>query len=284
LALYVGGLFEVAGEVTANNLGKWDRVQQRWEALESGIALADYDHGVFTLTGGAELLYVGGRFRAAGDKPSAGFAVWGAPVIAPERDRQAVELAPVEPGILVEDDFSTAEKWDFTELPDGAKAKVTRGVLQIDLAKNKNLLLTAPGEPLLDVAAEIEIQYTKGATGDYMGLGCRTQANSDGYWFLVSRNGYYRIEKQLDGDIEPLVDWATSKAIDTEEGAVNKVHIRCAGSELTLLINEIEVAKANDASWQEAGFIQLFAAGTPKASRGTRIVFDNLVVAAWDPS
>lgn len=279
-AVYIGGFFEVAGTVTANNLGKWDRSAQQWESLGSGIALADYDDGVLALAGVDDVLYVGGRFLAAGGQPSAGFAIWGVPPVAKPLAAPAVDAEPAAPVILVADDFSTADQWQFSGLPTGVKAKIAKGGLQIDLAKNKNLTLIAPGDPAADVVVTIDVQFPKGATGDSIGLGCRLQENGDGYWFLMSRNGYYRIEKQRDGDLQPLVDWTTSAAINTTAGASNNVQIRCTGSALALFVNEVEVAQVEDEEIQGAGSIQLFAASTLKASKGTQVLFDNLSIAS----
>lgn len=279
-AVYIGGLFEVAGTVTANNLGKWNRSTQQWESLGSGIALADYDDGVLTLAGVDDVLYVGGRFSAAGGQPSAGFAIWGMSPVAKPLAAPIVEAAPTDPVILTEDDFATADQWDFRAMPTGAKAKIAKGGLQLDLAKNKTLTLIAPGEPTADVVATIDVQFAKGATGDSIGLGCRLQENGDGYWFLMSRNGYYRIETQLDGELQPLVDWTTSAAIDTTAGASNTIQIRCIGSVLALVINETVMAQVEDEGFQTFGAVQLFAASTLKASKGTQVVFDNLSIVA----
>jgi trimeric autotransporter adhesin len=75
-ALYAGGVFTAAGEISADRVAKWDGTS--WSALGSptdGVnstvrALAVYDDG----TGPA--LYVGGAFTAAGDTPANRIAKW----------------------------------------------------------------------------------------------------------------------------------------------------------------------------------------------------------------
>ncbi|MCP4660417.1 MAG: hypothetical protein GY856_33870 [bacterium] len=76
-ALYAGGRFGLAGDVTANNIAKWDGTQ--WSALsgpsDNGLsssveALAVYDDG-----SGPEL-YVGGSFDHAGGVPALSIAKW----------------------------------------------------------------------------------------------------------------------------------------------------------------------------------------------------------------
>ncbi|MBK7878676.1 MAG: hypothetical protein IPJ77_23715 [Planctomycetes bacterium] len=72
-ALYVGGLFDSAGEVLAKNIARWDGTH--FEALGTGTdsyvrALVMHDDG----SGAA--LYAGGWFTTAGGVPAAGVARW----------------------------------------------------------------------------------------------------------------------------------------------------------------------------------------------------------------
>jgi len=72
-ALYVGGGFDHAGEVPANNIARWDGEQ--WEALGDGV-----DGGVSELCafddGRGMALYVGGSFTSAGGQPARRIARW----------------------------------------------------------------------------------------------------------------------------------------------------------------------------------------------------------------
>jgi len=72
-ALYVGGRFTTAGDVTANRMAKWDGVQ--WLPLASGM-----NAGVSALTrfedGTGSALYAGGTFTIAGDVTAEGVAKW----------------------------------------------------------------------------------------------------------------------------------------------------------------------------------------------------------------
>jgi hypothetical protein len=72
-ALYAGGRFTTAEDVTANHIAKWDGTQ--WSALGSGTnnevsALTAFDDG----TGPA--LYAGGQFTTAGDVTANHIAKW----------------------------------------------------------------------------------------------------------------------------------------------------------------------------------------------------------------
>jgi hypothetical protein len=77
-ALYAGGTFTAAGEISATRIAKWDGTS--WSPLGSGIvgggagtavnALAVFDDG------GGPALYAGGYFMSAGGVPAANLARW----------------------------------------------------------------------------------------------------------------------------------------------------------------------------------------------------------------
>ena len=67
--LYIGGLFQVAGNVAANNIAKWDGTN--WSALGSGIQ--GEVHALFV---SGSNLYAGGFFPMAGGLPANNIAKW----------------------------------------------------------------------------------------------------------------------------------------------------------------------------------------------------------------
>jgi hypothetical protein len=74
--LYIGGSFNVAGNVVANNLARWDG--QNWHAIgegdENGIGGSDRYVQALTYYNGK--LYVGGNFMKAGTVTANGLACW----------------------------------------------------------------------------------------------------------------------------------------------------------------------------------------------------------------
>ena len=72
-ALWVGGVFERAGGVSAYNIAKWDGSE--WSALGDGV-----DEDVYGLTifddGSGDALYVAGEFTTAGEIDAIGMAKW----------------------------------------------------------------------------------------------------------------------------------------------------------------------------------------------------------------
>jgi hypothetical protein len=73
-ALYVGGTFNMAGDQNANNIAKWDPVNNTWSPLGSGVG-----GQVFAITTHNKDAYVGGGFSYAGGMRSDRFAIWHEP-------------------------------------------------------------------------------------------------------------------------------------------------------------------------------------------------------------
>jgi hypothetical protein len=76
--LYVGGLFNMAGEVGANHIARWDG--QNWRALDTGVVapVEPIDAGVMALAVASSKLYVGGFITEAGGNPVSNIACWNA--------------------------------------------------------------------------------------------------------------------------------------------------------------------------------------------------------------
>ena len=71
--LYVGGSFNMAGNVPANNIARWDGI--KWDSLGVGTSLGT----VLALEVYKDELYVGGNFETAGGDTAYGIARWYVP-------------------------------------------------------------------------------------------------------------------------------------------------------------------------------------------------------------
>jgi hypothetical protein len=69
--VYVGGTFSTAGNVSANNIAKWNSVTNTWSALGSGI-----NGFVQSLAASGIDVYVGGAFEFTGGVSANGIAKW----------------------------------------------------------------------------------------------------------------------------------------------------------------------------------------------------------------
>jgi hypothetical protein len=124
--LYVGGHFQAAGNVTANNIAVWDG--SSWNALGAGLQPGDAGWaGAFTLCPYNGSVYVGGRFGLAGGERSRFLARWsplpyppGLAFFHAERSDSSVTLAWRPAGSLSETStfrvFRSAIDRDHTEV------------------------------------------------------------------------------------------------------------------------------------------------------------------------
>ena len=75
-ALFAGGLFDLAGDIEAGNLARWDG--QSWTAMDGGVDATVYSSASFD-DGSGPALFVGGSFISAGQHASSNLAKWGCP-------------------------------------------------------------------------------------------------------------------------------------------------------------------------------------------------------------
>jgi len=110
------------------------------------------------------------------------------------------------------------------------------------------------------------------------GVMCRsdTSNNGDGYYFLISGDGYYAISKGEGEDVNEIVEWTTSSAINQGQ-ASNTIRAVCIDNYLALYVNDKFVVETedNDYSSGYAGF-----AATAFDGGNTDITFDNLTITA----
>ncbi|HZY36892.1 MAG TPA: caspase family protein [Mucilaginibacter sp.] len=63
------------------------------------------------------------------------------------------------------------------------------------------------------------------------------------YYFAISGNGYYILAKQVDAKYNPIIAWTLSPAIVNGDNNPNKLRVEKRGSQLTLFINDQQVAQ-----------------------------------------
>jgi hypothetical protein len=102
-ALYAGGMFEIAGGVTAHSIAKWNG--SSWLALGSGMnfpvwSLASFDDG------SGLALYAGGEFTTAGGVEAHSIAKWNGTTWSPLGDGLLGDVLPYAQALLAFDDSS----------------------------------------------------------------------------------------------------------------------------------------------------------------------------------
>lgn len=100
--------------------------------------------------------------------------------------------------------------------------------------------------------------------------------DGDGYLFLIQGSGAYGIFRSSGRRLQPLVDWATSDAVNVSPVA-NHLRAVCAGDYLAFYVNDRLVAEAID---DQYGVGQVGLVASTGDRLGVQVNFDNLVVHA----
>jgi hypothetical protein len=129
------------------------------------------------------------------------------------------------------------------------------------------------GEVYKDFYVEVEAEPLEGPADGMLGLIFRYADADNFYAFLTSADGYYALIAFVDGEVERLVDWAETDALDP--GGENLLGVLAVGRELAIFANDEELDRVTDRSLAE-GDIALLA-GT-NAEAGLEVAFDNFTL------
>ena len=137
-------------------------------------------------------------------------------------------------------------------------SKISDDWAQTDFAYNQDdeYLILAEGtdyyswraETLADISYKAEARYLSGPTDTGFGLLFRFQDIDNNYTFNITRTGYFRLGRYIDGESENLVDWTKSRTIN--EHGKNILKVECIGSLMKLYINDNQVAEAADDTYR----------------------------------
>jgi hypothetical protein len=178
--------------------------------------------------------------------------------------------------VLLEDDFSdTSSGWEQGDY-EGGRVGYGGGGYQVESIGDGNVMWGIAGRDFEDVVIEVSATQLSAPTNDNNGYGvaCRLQQESDGYYLLVSGDGYYTIIKSVSDEWTNLVDWTESDAIN-QGNASNSIRATCDGDTLTLEVNGELVATATDTQFT-SGDIGMAAVSYEATS--TQVQFDDIRV------
>lgn len=129
-----------------------------------------------------------------------------------------------------------------------------------------------------NVVIEVTSTQLSAHENNAYGVMCRsdTSNNGDGYYFLISGDGYYAISKGEGEDVNELVEWTTSSAINQGQ-ASNTIRAVCVDDYLALYVNGKFVADTEDSEYT-SGYAGFAAAAFEGGNAD--ITFDNLTITA----
>jgi hypothetical protein len=184
---------------------------------------------------------------------------------------------------LLEEDFSETVAWEnFTA--DDVDLRVSDGVYRAQ---------TGPGGYTwglnamehTDVVIEVTAEQASAYENNGYGVMCRADPNNtgDGYYFLISGDGFYSIRKGEAENVNPLVDWTAHSTINTGQGS-NTIRAVCIGNYLALYVNDRFLTEIEDSGGYSSGYAGLSVAAFTDESADTTlpinadIIFDDLTI------
>ena len=178
--------------------------------------------------------------------------------------------------VIYQDDFEDPSSgWDRDAYEHGG-VDYSDGKYWVSSDGDGNAVWGQPYQSFSDLDIEVETLQAIGPKDDNndYGVGCRVQDGGNGYYFLISGDGYYSIGIYTDSGYSNLVDWEQSDAINMGN-ATNHLRAVCNGSSLDLYVNGEHLASTHDSTFS-SGDIALEA--TSYESDQTQVYFDNLIV------
>ena len=160
---------------------------------------------------------------------------------------------------------------------DDVRMEVRRRRLHINVDSPNWITWSLYTTEMSDFLMEADVETVTSPLDGSFGMIFRTLDADNFYIFRISPRGTFSFMKKADGEWTTLTDWTASDAIDTADGAVNRLGVLAEGSQLALLINEVVVAQAVDADLTE-GQVGLAAGVYDEA--GLEVAFDNVDI--WD--
>lgn len=180
------------------------------------------------------------------------------------------------PTVLFQDDFSTKSNgWLQLRDADGITDFDQNGY-RIQVQKTEWIFWSNPGLSLGNLKIDVDATKLGGPEENEFGIICRYVDESNFYFFTVTSDGYFSINKFLNGEDEfiGMEEFGTTDAVKSGN-ALNHLTAECNGSTLKLWVNGTLLAEAQDSSFT-VGDVGLIA-GTADTA-GTDILFDNFVV------
>jgi hypothetical protein len=183
-----------------------------------------------------------------------------------------------DPGlVLFQDDFSNPGSGWNTYQDSNGSTDYSNGSFRIKVTATDYLLWTNPKQSLQnDISINVDATKAGGPDDNAFGIICRHQDNDNFYYFVITSEGYAGISMFKNGE----KIWLTGDSLIPSDAihqgaATNSIRADCAGSTLTLYVNNQQIVSATDSSFSGGGVGLIAKAyGTP----GVDILFDTFMV------
>lgn len=193
---------------------------------------------------------------------------------------------PIEVGspLLVED-FSEDDSWETFVSDDGeVSLQPQDGVFIATTGRGEGFTYWGLSfKAYENVVIQVESSDNSENPNNGYGLTCRSASmtNSDGYYLLISADGFAAISRAIDGEFERLYGWEASE--DVVQSGDNIITAVCVENYFAVYANGVLVAEVIDeASPYAEGFVGMTLAGYEDPGIVAEVIFDNFRV--WQAS
>lgn len=183
---------------------------------------------------------------------------------------------PASSNVLFQDDFSSKGN-DWLQLRDAdGITDYDQDGYRIMVEKTEWIFWSNPGINLDNLQIDVDATKIGGPEENEFGVICRYVDENNFYFFTITSDGYYSINKVVSGEYEfiGMDDFDTTDAVKSGN-TLNHLTVECNGSSLKFWVNNILLSDVQDTTYT-VGDVGLIA-GTASIA-GTDILFDNFVV------
>ena len=187
---------------------------------------------------------------------------------------------PAQGELLYQEDFrDPGSGWD-TWSDESTAGKYVDGEYRLAVYDEDYMAWSYPADTheFKDFAIEADARQVEGSLDSTFGLIVRHQVDEEQYyWFQISGDGYYSVEKKGEGGWILLQEWEPSDAIKQGLDATNRLRVVCYGDRFSFYANETHLTDLVDDTLR-AGAIGLAAGAYDEPP--VVVHFDNLSVFA----
>jgi hypothetical protein len=139
-------------------------------------------------------------------------------------------------------------RWNI-DSDDEIARSIEIGALHIALTPEQTVAWSLGDATASDFYAEVDAFHVGGPLNNEFGLAFRFVDDNNFYLFAGSSDGYYSLQKLVDGEWETLTEWVQSEAINTGETSVNTLGVLAEGEHISVLINGQVLESIEDSSF-----------------------------------
>jgi hypothetical protein len=148
---------------------------------------------------------------------------------------------PADAGaLLYASGFDSAEDWEEAE--GRLSAQISDGVLRLEVGSEGSSLFAPLRWHMTDFDFTVDARAVAGPVNNGFGIIFRLADLNNYYYFLISSDGYYQLNRVQDGQARELSTWIPSEAVHFGIGEPNRIRVVGDGDQFRFYVNETPLA------------------------------------------